>query len=233
VEVWGIWLEAAEPMLRYYHSILSTEEHSRAERSRFEKFTGSYILSRGALRVLLSHHLGCSPNEIELTTGPRGKPALQSPSRLKFNVSHSGQMALYAFTFGCDIGIDVERIRKLDNAESIAARFFAAAEASELRSLIPHDRTLAFFRCWTRKEAYVKTIGDGLAIPLNSFQVTLLPGAPARLVQLSTGLATDWTLEHLDLAPGYIGALAYRDSPRPTTVHPLIRAGDLPGLLQR
>jgi 4'-phosphopantetheinyl transferase len=233
VEVWGIWLDATEPMLTYYSSTLSKDEHNRVEQSRFEKLKRAYTLSRGALRVLLGHYLGCLPNEIELTFGPKGKPALLSPSRLRFNASHSGQMALYAFTLDCDMGIDVEKIRELDDLESIAARFFSAAEVFQLRSLPPDERALAFFRCWTRKEAYVKAIGDGLAMPLNGFQVTLLPGAPARLVHISTGLASDWTLEHLDLAPGYIGALAYRYSPRPTAFHPLVRADDLPGLLQR
>lgn len=233
VEVWGVWLDATDPMLAYYRSTLSDDEHNRAERSRLEKLQRSYALSRGALRVLLGHYLGCLPNEIELASGPKGKPGLQSPSRLKFNTSHSGQMALYAFTLDCEIGVDVEKIRELDDSESIAARFFSAAELFDLRSLPLADRELAFFRCWTRKEAFVKAIGDGLAIPLNGFQVTLLPGMPARFVQLSMGLASDWTLEHLELAPGYIGAMAYRDNTRPTTIHPLVRADDLPELLHR
>ena len=143
-------------------------------------------------------------------------------------------MALYAFTLDCEIGIDVEKIRELNDAESIAARFFSTGELSDLRSVPPCGRALAFFRCWTRKEAYVKATGEGLAVPLNRFQVTLLPESPARFVQLSTdmGAATDWILEHLELAPGYIGALAYRDSPRPCSIHPVIHADELPGLLQ-
>jgi len=233
VEVWGIWLDATEPMLTYYSSILSIDERNRAERSSLEKLKRSYTLARGALRLLLGHYLGCFPNEIKLTSGPKGKPALQPPSRLKFNASHSGQLALYALTLDCDMGIDVEKTRELDDPESIAARFFSAAELTELRSLTPDEKALAFFRCWTRKEAYVKAIGDGLAMPLNGFQVTLLPGAPARFIQISTGHASDWTLEHLELAPGYVGALAYRDKPRPIRFHPLIRADDLTELLQR
>jgi len=128
----------------------------------------------------------------------------------------------------------VEELQELDDPESIAARFFSTAEVSELLSLIPDDRGLAFFRCWTRKEAYVKAIGAGLAIPLNRFQVTLLPGAPARFVQIASdmGNASDWTLHHLELVPGYVGALAYQDSQRPTTIHPTVRADELPEVLQ-
>jgi 4'-phosphopantetheinyl transferase len=128
----------------------------------------------------------------------------------------------------------VEEVRELDDRESIAARFFSTGEVSELFSLKPEDRGLAFFRCWTRKEAYIKAVGDGLAIPLNRFQVTLLPGAPARFVQMARdmGTASDWTLHHLEPAPDYVGALAYQDSQRPTTIHPTVRADKLPEVLQ-
>ena len=234
VQIWSIWLTASDEAVAYYRSTLSLDERHRADRFRFENLRSSYALSRGGLRFLLAHYLGCPPNEIELICGPKGKPALRNSSRLRFNTSHSGQLALYAFTLGCELGVDVEHLRKLDDAESIAARFFATVEVSELLSLKPEDRGLAFFRCWTRKEAYVKAVGDGLAIPLNRFQVTLLPEVPARLVQIASerGTADDWTLSHLELAPGYVGALAYRDSPRPTTIHPIVRADELSEVLQ-
>jgi 4'-phosphopantetheinyl transferase len=233
VHIWGIWLTASDAALVSYRSTLSLDERDRAERYSFENLRRSFTLSRGGLRILLAHYLGCPPNEIELVCGPKGKPALRDSSRIRFNASHSGQMALYAFTLDCELGVDVEHFRELDDAELIAARFFSAAEVSELLSLKSDDRGLAFFRCWTRKEAYIKAIGDGLAIPLNRFQVTLLPGAPARFVQIAgdMGTASDWTLHHLDLSPGYVGALAYRDSRRPTTIHPTVRADELPELL--
>jgi 4'-phosphopantetheinyl transferase len=234
VQVWGVWLSGSDASLAYYRSMLSPEELQRAERFRFEHLRHSYTRSRGSLRLLLAHYLGLSPNEIQLICRPKGKPILRDSSQIDFNASHSGQMALYAFTVGCELGIDVEQIRRLDDAESIAARFFSTAEASELLSLTPEQRGPAFFRCWTRKEAYVKAVGDGLAISLNRFQVTLLPGIPARFVQLASdmGTAADWTLDHLELAPGYLGALAYRDNRRPTTIHPIVRSDDLPNLLR-
>ena len=234
VQIWSIWLTASDEAVAYYRSTLSLDERHRADRFRFENLRSSYALSRGGLRFLLAHYLGCPPNEIELICGPKGKPALRNSSRLRFNTSHSGQLALYAFTLGCELGVDVEHLRKLDDAESIAARFFATVEVSELLSLKPEDRGLAFFRCWTRKEAYVKAVGDGLAIPLNRFQVTLLPEAPARFVQIPSDMGTpsDWTLHHLEPVPGYVAALAYRDSERPTTIHPTIRADDLPEALR-
>jgi 4'-phosphopantetheinyl transferase len=234
VQIWGVWLSGSDASLAYYRSMLSPQELQRAERFRFEHLRHSYTRSRGSLRLLLAHYLGRPPNEIQLICRPKGKPILRDSSQIDFNASHSGQMALYAFTVGCELGIDVEQLRKLDDAESIAARFFSTAEASELLSLTPEQRGPAFFRCWTRKEAYVKAVGDGLAIPLNRFQVTLLPGIPARFVQLASdmGTAADWTLDHLELAPGYLGALAYRDNRRPTAIHPIVPSDELPNLLR-
>ena len=234
VQIWAIWLTASDAAVAYYYSILSLNERHRAERFRFGNLRRSYILSRGGLRILLAHYLGCAPTGIEFSGGPKGKPALRDSSSIRFNTSHSGEMALYALTVSCELGVDVEQLRTLDDPESIAMRFFSPGEASELLSLNPEDRGTAFFRCWTRKEAYVKAIGDGLTIPLNCFQVTLLPGDPARFIQLAgdTGIARDWTLDHLDLEPGYVGALAYRDCRRPTTIHPTVAADDLPDLLR-
>jgi 4'-phosphopantetheinyl transferase len=234
VQIWAIWLTASDAAFSYYRSTLSLDERDRSERFSFENLRHSYVLSRGGLRILLGHYLGCSPDEVELLYGPKGKPALRPATRIRFNTSHSGQMALHAFTCDCELGVDVEQLRDLDDPEAIAARFFSSAEVSELLSLRPCDRGLAFLRCWTRKEAYVKSIGDGLAIPLNHFQVTLLPGVPARFVQVTSdmGVASDWTLNDLELAEGYVGALAYRDSPRPTTIHPTVRADKLPEVLQ-
>jgi len=233
VQIWGIWLTASDAALAYYRSTLSLHESQNAEKFRFPKLKRCYTLSRGGLRILLAHYLGCPPNVIRLINGPNGKPELRDSSPIRFNVSHSGQMALYAFTLGCELGIDVEELRELDDLESIALRFFSTGEVSELLSLNPEERGFAFFRCWTRKEAYVKAIGDGLAIPLNRFRVTLLPGAPARFVQIDgeMGTASDWTLQHLEPAPGYVGALAYQDSQRPTTIHPTVRADKLPEIL--
>jgi len=112
---------------------------------------------------------------------------------------------------------------------SISTRFFCAAETSELLSLSSANRLPAFFRCWTRKEAYIKATGDGLSMPLDRFQVTLIPGDAARFVHIGNDreAAQSWALHHLDLAPQYIGALAYRDKPRPIKLPALIRAEDL------
>jgi 4'-phosphopantetheinyl transferase len=235
VQIWSIRLYAPEPAFKSYFAVLSVEEQNRAGRFKFEKLGRSYVLSRGGLRLFLGYYLGCRPGEIELVYGPKGKPALPGASRLRFNVSHSGDIALYAFALDCDLGIDVEQVRDLDGLESVAARFFSAGEVLELLSLSPGARGPAFFRCWTRKEAYIKAIGDGLSLPLDRFQVTLLPGEPARFVHIGNDpkAGQEWILHHIGLAPMYTGALAYPAPPRPIIIHPEMQAGELLEMVTR
>jgi len=234
VQIWGLWSTASDPVVEDFCSSLSWEERQRAERFRFEHLKRSYTLSRGGLRFLLAHYLRCAPSTVELICGPKGKPELRDSSLLlRFNTSHSGQMTVYAFTLGCELGVDVEHLRKLDDSESIAKRYFSPGEVSDLLTLKADDKETGFFRCWTRKEAYVKAIGEGLTVPLDRFQVTLLPETPARFVQIATemGTAAEWSLHDLELAPGYVGALAYRDSPRPVITYPVVPADQLKRVL--
>jgi 4'-phosphopantetheinyl transferase len=177
----------------------------------------SYELSQGALRLLLGAYLNIPAHEVAFTIGPRGKPALRNESRLRFNKSHSSGLALYAFTTDCEIGIDLEKVREMPDTDQIAARFFCRAEASELSSLsAQRDTEEAFFRCWTRKEAYIKAVGEGLYLPLDQFQVTLLLKHPARFVHIGNdeGTASGWMLHHIEPEPGYVGAVAYRGQQR-------------------
>lgn len=229
VQVWGVSLTASDQTLSLYQSALSVDERNRAGRLRFENLRRAFTISRGGLRFLLAGFLGRHPKEIAFDYGPRGKPELQHRSRLRFNLSHSGLVALFAFTLDCELGLDVEQLRELPDHEAIATRFFSAGEVTELRSLDPAERLAAFFRCWTRKEAYIKAVGDGLAIPLDQFQVTLLPGVRASLLKAAGGFESveTWTLHHLEPARGYVGALAYPDRLREVTIQPVLKAEEL------
>jgi 4'-phosphopantetheinyl transferase len=229
VQVWGVCLTASEQILSRYLATLSVDERNRADRFRFENLRRAFAISRGGLRFLLAAFLGRHPKEIAFDYGSRGKPELQHGSRLRFNLSHSGLVTLYAFTLDCELGLDVEQLRDLPDHEAIATRFFSTGEVTDLRSLDPPERLAAFFRCWTRKEAYIKAVGDGLAIPLDQFQVTLLPGARASLLKSAGGSESlePWTLHHLEPAPGYVGALAYPDRLRDLTIHPVLKAEEL------
>jgi 4'-phosphopantetheinyl transferase len=222
VQVWSVWLNAPAGVNRDYRNLLSPLEIERADRFVFAHLTRAHELSHGALRLLLARSLNCRPQAVEFYFGPRGKPFLHPDSRIRFNMAHSGQLALYAFTLDVDIGVDVEEMRDVPDIEKIASHYFCNAEAAELKATgAGKPATQAFFRCWTRKEAYIKAVGDGLYIPLDQFQVTLALDAAAKFVHIGDdpGTASHWTLQHLDPAQNYVGALAYQDAPRTVHLH--------------
>lgn len=225
VEVWPVQLRGSGATISRLRALLSDDELERALRFRGENLQHAYILARGALRLLLAHSLGRAPAEIDLAYEPAGKPFLPG-SLLNFNVSHSGQVALYAFTRRCEVGVDVECMRSLPDMHDIAHRFFHPAEVVDLLALPEDQRARGFFDCWARKEAYMKATGLGLSTPLDSFRVHLAPGE-ARLVECADGGACEWSLHDLQVVPGYAAALAYRDRPRPVWQRPLARPSDL------
>ena len=210
IHVWTIPLSAPDHAVSQVRALLSPDEADRMARFRFEHLQRAYVLSRGALRLLLGIYTGEAPGSLRFSYGPKGKPALASAGPIRFNIAHSGDMGLFAFTLDCELGVDIERVRPVPEISKIATSFFCAREASDLMSLPSRDRERAFFLCWTRKEAYVKAVGNGLFLPLDSFRVTFLPDQPARLMYLTEA----WTLQHIEGAEGYVGAIAYKGEPR-------------------
>lgn len=229
VHVWPVSTYAPDTVVERFQALLAPDETDRADRFRFPRLRQSFTLARGALRVLLGRYLNTAPGDIEFAYGSKGKPALAADNRLRFNASHSGDLALFTFTMDCEIGVDVELIRPMPDIEDVAKRFFCAEETEELMSLSGGQREHGFFLCWTRKEAYIKATGDGLATPLDAFRVTLRPGAPAVMVHVQQDpiAAQAWTLHDLTPAPGYAAALAYRDSPRPLKTFPFFNPKQL------
>jgi len=184
---------------------LSPDEAARAARFVFERDRIAYRIGRGRLREILGAHTGEAPEALRFTYGDHGKPAL--PGGPEFNLSHSGGLACLAISDRV-LGVDIEAHREIE--EGVAERFFSPAEYAALSALPASGWTDGFFRCWTRKEAVVKAMGDGLSIPLDRFDVTLGPGEPPRMTRLDPehGAAAGWRLAHLDLGPGMTGALA-------------------------
>lgn len=171
---------------------LTRDERARADRFHFPRDRQRFVRRRGALRYLLSDHLGAGPAAIVLTTGPNGRPELHPGHGrdLRFNQSSSGDTAVYAFATGIDVGIDVERHRDDIDIDALAVRFFSPREVAALDAESPGSpRSAAFFACWTMKEAFVKARGDGLSLPLDGFDVDFRPGAPTGTGS-ATGLAT-------------------------------------------
>jgi 4'-phosphopantetheinyl transferase len=206
--------------LQQLSQTLSADEQQRASRFRFETDRQHFIVCRGILRTILGRYLDLEPSQLQFSYGSHRKPAL-APStassnaisgKLQFNVSHSHELALYALTLGREIGVDLEHIRPMPDAEQIAQRFFAPGEYAAFRTIPQPQKQLAFFQCWTRKEAYIKALGQGLSFPLSQFEVSLVPGEPARLLHTSgdSREAASWMLQELNPAPNYVAALAIK-----------------------
>jgi 4'-phosphopantetheinyl transferase len=178
-------------------------------------------MARGALRAVLGGYLGVPPAEVTFVYGAHGKPALDGRhAALGFNVSHSGELAVVAAGWNRAVGVDVEAWRALPDLAALAARVFAPAERAVLDALAAVDRPAAFFRCWTRKEAFIKATGQGLAQPLDDFVVSLGPGEPARFLDIGGDAAAlaRWTLRDLTPREGYAGALVVERAPRAVLV---------------
>ncbi len=158
--------------------------------------------------MILARYVDRPPGALRFDYGAHGKPALPG-SPVRFNLSHAGGIALCAVALDRDVGVDVEQVRALPDLARIARRFFSPSEADALAGLPRAEREAAFFTCWTRKEAYIKALGRGMAVPLDGFAVSFDPGAPARLVwtTLDDRGPACWSLRDLDAGPGYAAAV--------------------------
>jgi 4'-phosphopantetheinyl transferase len=212
IHVWQARLDVPQSEVSSLYETLTDDERHRASRFYFEKHRRRFIVGRGILRTILGRYLGVQPDNIRFTYNDKGKPSLVE-SKLNdfgFNISHSDELALYAFALGAPVGVDVEVIRPVSDMEAIAKRFFSPLEYEMLRRVPAENQLEAFFNCWTRKEAYVKAEGLGFYIPLDSFAVSLAPSEPARFIQLTSNSdrAGTWSLFHLRPNRGAVGAVA-------------------------
>lgn len=213
VHVWRVGLDAVALDGHRLSETLSEEELIRAQRFRFERDRRRFLASRMALRRILSQYLEMEPDRLRLGTTPFGKPVLDrgcGDGSIRFNLSHSYELALYAITRGREVGVDLERIRFDLSYEQLAEQFFSQQEVAALYARPLSQRRSAFFSCWTRKEAYVKAKGLGLSIPLDEFSVSLQLGGPSPLLAHVDGPdeISRWSLQELMPEPGYIGAVA-------------------------
>ena len=183
-------LDASPDEVRSLRALLCEAETQRAERFRFERDRRRFIVARARLRQMLAARLGVQPEAVELAYGTNGKPEILNSS-LCFSVSHCDDVALFAFSNVSEIGVDIEAIRPIREADTIAAQFFSPRENQAYATA--RDKLLGFLQCWTRKEALVKAIGEGLSMPLHLFDVAHAPG---------------WRLHSFFPLPGFIAAVA-------------------------
>jgi 4'-phosphopantetheinyl transferase len=208
VHVWRSSLHVPASDLEDLRQSLSVDEIARAERFRVPKVREQFIVARGTLRTLLGRYLGIDPAEAAFVYGPLGKPALAerwADTSIHFNLSHSGDVALYAFSVGRELGVDVERHRPAEKIEGIASRFFSPRECAALQALPDEQRRELFFRYWTVKEAYLKARGKGLSVPLRQVEVSFPPGS-SPVIHDSSG-SGDWSCRELPHEPPYTAAV--------------------------
>jgi 4'-phosphopantetheinyl transferase len=214
VDVWLVQLD--EPQIAGLESdptILSEDEVARAARFHFEKDRLRFSRCRATLRVILGRYLRVPPATVHFSYSASGKPELapdQNPQQLRFNVSHSAQMALIAVSVRWRLGVDIERVREDVNVRELSERYFSERERHSLRSLPESMLVQAFFACWTRKEAFLKATGDGLGFPLSDFSVSVHPEIDPRIeeIQGDASAASRWTVTDVRAADGFRSAVA-------------------------
>jgi 4'-phosphopantetheinyl transferase len=212
VHVWRTTLDQTPSQTQRFLDTLAADEQARARRFYFARDREHFIVARGVLRAILGCYLDRAPECLSFCYGLRGKPALVGDSdedAIRFSVSHSHGVALYAITRGREVGIDLERIRFDLAVVEIAERFFSRREVAMLRSLPIELQRQAFFRCWTGKEAYIKARGEGLSLSLDQFDLSPAPGETDAVLgtHRDPSEASDWSLRELAAGSGYAAAV--------------------------
>ena len=215
VHLWRASLDLPPGRTREFERFLSPDERARAKRFVARSVRDRYITARAVLRHILARYVSEAPADLRFSYTEYGKPRLARPATSPaFNVSHSHDLALYALTDGQPVGVDVEYLyrRAIVDRLKIAHRFFSDREYNALAAMPPYRRDRAFLACWTRKEAFVKAIGQGLSCPLDQFDVTVGPDEPAELLATHWDIsdAQRWSMANIDPGPDYIGALAVK-----------------------
>ena len=210
VRVWGSLLHGTPEVLESSSHLLSKEELCRASRFHGEQLKLRFVMSRIVLRTILGQCLGIEPKGVAFSSDTRGKPHLAEESGLQFNLAHTADFMLLAVARDIVLGVDVERIRQVKDAQAIASRFFSPNEAHWLRRQSPDALDPCFFRLWTRKEAVLKATGEGISSGIASVQLLNPDGSFRQTVSRSSedNCNVDWSLHELQPAKGFVGALA-------------------------
>ena len=207
VQVWHSSVTLPPATVVRLAAVLSSDEQARAARFHFARDRQRFIVARGILRHSLARYLAVDPAMLRFIYGAHGKPALAGVD-LPFNLAHSADRVVVALGGNGPLGVDQEWVRPIPDAAAIAAYYFTPGEVAELHSLPPEQFPVGFYNAWTRKEAFLKAVGSGLAVPLNAVAVSLRPDAPAILRRVPEDqAAVGWQLYNLELHPDYRAAL--------------------------
>lgn len=200
-------LHVAESELHRLIALLSAGEYARAAQLRFPRLRERFVVGRGRLREILGLRTGLDPRSLRFAYGPNGKPEV-AESCVRFNLSHCEDFALLAVTCGRAVGVDVERLRPVADRELVAERFFSSLEVQALSRVPAAQRDVAFLRCWTRKEAYLKALGGGLSLDLAAFAVSLGRDGASLVWAENADELDRWSLVDVsDRCPGHVAAI--------------------------
>ena len=213
VHVWCVLLDNLLPQIKILSQKLSSDEDKRARCFYFERDKNRYIIGRGVLRTIISGYIGVEASQLQFCYGKHGKPYLENNCnnpKLYFNMSHSDNLALYAFSCNRKVGIDIERIRDLPDMEQLAECSFSYNDKIVFHTMPGDMKRKVFFECWARKEAYLKGVGEGLWQQLDSFDVLSKTGDPANLLTIgeNSQKTTKWYVQDLSPAFGFAAACA-------------------------
>jgi 4'-phosphopantetheinyl transferase len=212
VYLWHVNLDRSAREVIALRQILSQDERERASRMRAPGLENRYIVCRATLRLVLARRLSRQPDALRFDYSAAGKPELADVAthRVHFNVTHSRDAAKIALCEGTPLGIDLEYVRPDFATTEVAERFFSNAERIALREVPKNEKAVAFFRCWTRKEAFVKAIGTGIGFPLDQFDVSIDAESPDALlaVRNDEGATRRWLVRDLPAEPDFAAALA-------------------------
>jgi len=211
VHVWRARLDV--PWSWTFDEALSLDDRTRADRFKFESDRRHFCVGRASLRLILSRYLQTKPGRLQLATGEFGKPYFADQklsAGLRFNLSHSNQLALIAIVRDREVGVDLEYMRSDFVTDDVANHFFSPAEVEQFREVPAESKTQSFFNCWTRKEAYIKARGEGLYCPLDQFDVSVAPGMPAMLLgsRVDAADALRWSFSDIAAGDRYAGTVA-------------------------
>ena len=213
IDVWRSQIDLPESEIEKYAQTLSEQEQERAAKFTFPDKYEEYVVSRGLLRKALGHVLKQAPSGFQFDYTSSKKPYLSRKYNnrpISFNVSHSHGQALVAISVDRNIGIDIEKIRPDVEYEKLAKRFFSEAEHAAIMLLPLGERVAAFFATWTRKEAFVKATGKGIAFGLSEFDVNILPYEPPAMLVTRWNPAdvSKWLMANIETYKNYIATLA-------------------------
>lgn len=212
IHLWYCDLRKNVSRIDEYYLLLSSDEIEKAKRFKFEKDRNCYVISKAVLRSLLGGYLEKDPKEVNFEYTSFHKPMSSMKTPLKFNVSHSGYVAVFSFVKDVEIGVDIERIKDDFDVMDIAHRFFSISEIGALSKFSDSEKNRAFYRCWTRKESFIKAEGSGLSFPLDKFAVSINDDLNAELLETEWDVTEKncWSLFSFVPRKEYIGAIAVR-----------------------